>query len=80
MNITNWPVENYRYGGSFFEDVVHSGMDIKIPVGTPIQATGPGKVVWAGYGLFSGRFDPDDPYGQGVMIRHDFGFNGSSLA
>lgn len=79
VNITNWPVENYRYGGSFFEDVVHSGMDIKIPVGTPIQAAGPGKVVWAGYGLFSGRFDPDDPYGQAVMIRHDFGFNGSHV-
>ena len=79
VNETNWPVEDYRYGGSFFEDIVHSGMDIKIPVGTPIQAAGPGKVVWSGYGLFAGHYDPDDPYGQAVMIRHEFGFGGSPL-
>jgi murein DD-endopeptidase MepM/ murein hydrolase activator NlpD len=78
-NEPSWPVEDYRYGGSFFEDVVHRGMDIKIPVGTPVLAAGPGKVVWSGYGLFSGRYDPDDPYGQAVMIRHSFGHNGSLL-
>jgi murein DD-endopeptidase MepM/ murein hydrolase activator NlpD len=79
VNEASSPVEDYRYGGSFFEDVVHSGMDIKIPVGTPILAAGPGKVVWSGYGLFSGRYDPDDPYGQAVMIRHSFGHDGSLL-
>jgi murein DD-endopeptidase MepM/ murein hydrolase activator NlpD len=79
VNEISWPVEDYRYGGSFFEDVVHTGMDIKIPVGTPILAAGPGKVVWSGYGLFSGHYDPEDPYGQAVMIRHEFGFNGSPL-
>jgi len=78
-NENSWPVEDYRYGGSFFEDVVHTGMDIKIPVGTPIIAAGPGKVVWAGYGLFSGRYDPDDPYGNAVMIRHTFGYKGSRI-
>jgi murein DD-endopeptidase MepM/ murein hydrolase activator NlpD len=72
-------VEDYRYGGSFFEDIVHSGMDLKIPVGTPVIAAGPGKVVWAGYGLFSGRYDPDDPYGIAVMIRHDFGYKGQRI-
>jgi murein DD-endopeptidase MepM/ murein hydrolase activator NlpD len=78
-NEPSWPVEDYRYGGSFFEDVVHSGMDIKIPVGTPVLAAGPGKVVWSGYGLFAGRYDPDDPYGQAVMIRHNFGYQGAQL-
>jgi murein DD-endopeptidase MepM/ murein hydrolase activator NlpD len=78
-NDVGWPVEDYRYGGSFFEDVVHSGMDIKIPVGTPVLAAGPGKIVWSGYGLFSGRYDPDDPYGNSVMIRHSFGHNGALL-
>ena len=78
-NEPNWPVEDYRYGGSFFEDIVHTGMDIKIPVGTQIQAPGPGKVVWSGFGLFAGHYDPEDPYGKAVMIRHEFGFNGSPL-
>lgn len=78
-NQNPWPVEDYRYGGYFFEDIVHTGMDLKIPVGTPVIAAGPGKVVWAGYGLFSGRYDPDDPYGNAVMIRHDFGYKGQRL-
>ena len=73
------PVEDYRYGGTFFEDVVHAGMDIKIPEGTPILAAGHGKVIWAGYGLLSGQYDLDDPYGMAVMIRHDFGFQGSHV-
>jgi murein DD-endopeptidase MepM/ murein hydrolase activator NlpD len=79
VNQAGWPVEDYRYGGSFYEDVVHSGMDIKIPVGTPIIAAGPGIVTWAGYGLFAGRYDPDDPYGKAVMIRHSFGYQGALL-
>lgn len=78
-NENPWPVEDYRYGGYFFEEIVHTGMDIKIPVGTPVIAAGPGKIVWAGYGLFSGRHDPDDPYGNAVMIRHDFGYKGQRL-
>lgn len=78
-NENPWPVEDYRYGGFFFEDIVHSGMDIKIPVDTPVIAAGPGKVVWSGFGLFSGRYDPDDPYGIAVMIRHDFGYKGLRL-
>lgn len=75
----SWPVEDYRYGGSFFEDVVHSGIDIKMSIGTPVLAAGSGKVVWSGYGLFSGRYDPNDPYGNAVMIRHNFGYQGALL-
>lgn len=78
VNSPAWPVEDYRYGG-LFDDVVHMGMDIKMDVGTPILSAGPGTVVWSGYGLIKGRFDPDDPYGNAVMIRHNFGFQGLYL-
>ena len=50
----NWPLANYRYGGVFFEDVIHTGVDIPAPTGTPVIAAGDGKVVWAGYGLYRG--------------------------
>jgi murein DD-endopeptidase MepM/ murein hydrolase activator NlpD len=76
----NWPLANYRYGGVFFEDVTHTGVDIPARAGTPVLAAGPGTVTWAGWGLFSG--DPknqQDAYGQAVVIRHDFGYNGQTL-
>jgi murein DD-endopeptidase MepM/ murein hydrolase activator NlpD len=76
----NWPLANYRYGGIFFEDVVHTGVDIPAPSGTPVLAAGAGRVVWAGYGLLS--FTPgneDDPYGLAVAIRHDFGYQEQPL-
>ena len=75
----NWPLADYRYGGKFFLNIVHAGVDIPAPIGTPVLAAGPGKVSWAGYGLFHGRETPDDPYGLAVLIRHDFGFNGQRL-
>lgn len=77
---TNWPLANYRYGGIFFEDVVHTGVDIPSPLGTPVLAAGEGRVVWAGYGLLT--FTPDnenDPYGIAVAIRHDFGYHNTPL-
>jgi murein DD-endopeptidase MepM/ murein hydrolase activator NlpD len=75
----NWPQADYRYGGVFFEDIVHTGVDISAPHGTPVLASGPGKVVWAGYGFLSGSYDETDPYGIAVLIRHDFGFQGVTL-
>jgi murein DD-endopeptidase MepM/ murein hydrolase activator NlpD len=75
----NWPVEDYRYGGVFFADVVHTGVDIPAPKGTPVLAAGPGRVIWAGYGLYRGGNDPDDPYGLAVTIRHDFGYHDQAL-
>jgi murein DD-endopeptidase MepM/ murein hydrolase activator NlpD len=75
----NWPSQNYRYGGEFFEDVIHTGVDIPAPEGTPILAAGPGKVVWAGYGVYRGGNDPTDPYGLAVTIRHDFGYQDQPL-
>jgi murein DD-endopeptidase MepM/ murein hydrolase activator NlpD len=70
----NWPLANYRYGGIFFSNVVHTGVDIDAPYGTPILAAGPGTVIWADWGLF--WLSPGlitDPYGQAVVLRMDFG-------
>jgi murein DD-endopeptidase MepM/ murein hydrolase activator NlpD len=76
----NWPLPDYRYGGIFFSsEIVHTGIDIPAPLRTNIIAAGDGRVVWAGYGLYRGNNDPDDPYGLAVTIRHDFGFNGRRL-
>ncbi|MDX1436114.1 MAG: M23 family metallopeptidase, partial [Anaerolineales bacterium] len=75
----NWPLEDYRYGGVFFDDNIHTGVDIPAPQGTPVIASAPGKVVKAGYGVYTGRNNPDDPYGLAVVIRHDFGYEGNPL-
>jgi murein DD-endopeptidase MepM/ murein hydrolase activator NlpD len=78
-NEINWPLTDYRYGGVFLPEVVHTGIDIPAPTGTEVLAAGAGKVVWAGYGLFRGVKDPNDPYGLAVTIKHDFGFQGEVL-
>jgi murein DD-endopeptidase MepM/ murein hydrolase activator NlpD len=76
----NWPLANYRYGGVFFEGVVHTGVDIPASKGTPVIAAGDGKVIWAGWGLYRGVYDDrSDPYGQAIVIRHDFGYQGHRL-
>ena len=78
-NEINTPVQDYRYGGVFFEDVVHTGVDIPAPKGTPVLAAGSGTVVWAGYGVYRGGVDTTDPYGLAVTIRHDFGYQNQML-
>ncbi len=76
----NWPIADYRYGGTFFSsEIVHTGVDIPAQRGTPVIAAGDGKVVWAGYGLYYGNDNPDDPYGLAVTLRHDFGHEGQRL-
>lgn len=76
----NWPLADYRYGGIFTgTEVVHTGVDIDAPKGTPVLAAADGTVVWSGYGFLNGNNDPDDPYGQAVSIRHDFGYKGQRL-
>jgi murein DD-endopeptidase MepM/ murein hydrolase activator NlpD len=77
----NWPVADYRYGGVFFgRNIVHTGVDIPSPEGTPIMAAGPGTVTWTGWGLFRETpGDDTDPYGLAVAIRHDFGYNDQQL-
>lgn len=80
VNTVNWPLPDYRYGVTFFApDIVHTGIDIAAPRGTPVLAAGSGRVVWAGTGLYFGRYNPNDPYGQSVVIEHDFGFDGNQL-
>jgi murein DD-endopeptidase MepM/ murein hydrolase activator NlpD len=76
----NWPLANYRYGGVFFANVVHTGVDIDAAYGTPILAAGPGTVIWADWGLFwqsPGLLT--DPYGQAVVLRMDFGRQNKAL-
>lgn len=77
----NWPLAEYRYGGVFFApDIVHTGVDIDAADGTPILAVGPGTVVSADWGLFTeSPGNVTDPYGQAVVLRHDFGYKGQTL-
>jgi murein DD-endopeptidase MepM/ murein hydrolase activator NlpD len=76
----NWPLANYRYGGVFFANTVHTGVDIDAPFGTPIHAGGPGTVVWADWGLFKeAPGDRSDPYGQAVVLRMDYGYKDQQL-
>jgi len=76
----NWPLAEYRYGGVFFAGVVHTGVDIDAEKDAPILAAGPGTIISAGWGLFSGATDnTSDPYGQAVVIKHDFGYKGQAL-
>lgn len=76
----NWPLANYRYGGVFFANVVHTGADIDAPFGTPVHAAGPGTVVWSNWGLFTESPGyTGDPYGQAVVVRMDFGYKGQPL-
>jgi len=75
------PITDYLYGGIFFgPDVVHTGDDLPAPRGAEVLAAGPGTVVWAGIGLYSGSKNKlDDPYGLAVAIRHDFGYKDQQL-
>jgi murein DD-endopeptidase MepM/ murein hydrolase activator NlpD len=75
------PIWDYRYGGIFFgPDVIHTGVDLPAPRGAEVLAAGPGTVVWAGIGLYSGSsYNLKDPYGLAVAIRHDFGYKDQSL-
>lgn len=77
----NWPEPDYRYGGlAEGKKLAHSGVDIAAPRNTPVLASAPGRVVWVGYGLSTGQYNPDDPYGLAVAIDHDFGFGGYRLS
>ncbi len=78
-NTINEPLERYRYGGVFNFGAAHTGIDIPAPEGTPVFAAGPGKVTWAGYGLYLLSEPYRDPYGIAVAIQHDFGYQGAIL-
>ena len=75
----NWPLAEYRYGGVFFANIVHTGVDIDAEEGTPILAAGPGTVITADWGLYTeAPGNINDPYGQAVVVRHDFGYKGQT--
>lgn len=70
----------YGYGGVFFENVVHTGIDMPGDIGTPVLAAGSGRVVYAGQGIYRGGNNIyDDPYGKAVVIEHDFSYQGQPL-
>ncbi len=75
------PEWDYPYGGVFFgPNIIHTGVDLPAPRGTDVLAAGPGTVVWAGVGLYTGSSDSlNDPYGIAVAIRHDFGYQDQQL-
>src|SRR5215216_5302589 len=77
----NWPLADYRYGGVFFApNIVHTGVDVDANEGTPILAAGPGTVVSADWGLYTGApGNISDPYGKAVVVRHDFGYQDEAL-
>jgi murein DD-endopeptidase MepM/ murein hydrolase activator NlpD len=71
---------NYGYGDVFFENVVHTGIDIPGDIGTPILAAGAGKVIYAGKGIYRGGENVyDDPYGKAIVIQHSFSYQGEPL-
>lgn len=77
----NWPLADYRYGGVFFApNIVHTGVDIDADEDTQILAAGSGTVVSADWGLYTeAPGNQSDPYGQAVVVRHDFGYKGQTL-
>jgi len=76
----NWPLAEYRYGGVFFAGFIHTGVDIDAAEGAPILAAGPGTVISADWGLYTeAPGNINDPYGQAVVVRHDFGYEGQEL-
>ena len=79
-DFVTWPNSTYRYGNTDSgEEPTHTGVDLVAKRGTPVQAAADGEVVWTGYGLYRGVYDPSDPYGLAIAIRHDFGFEGQAL-
>ena len=77
----NWPLAEYRYGAVFFApNIVHTGVDIDAEEGAPILAAGAGTIISADWGLFTeAPGNITDPYGQAVVVRHDFGYKGQAL-
>jgi murein DD-endopeptidase MepM/ murein hydrolase activator NlpD len=82
-NATNYGLFNYPYGsdGPLDEWRVHAGLDMSNPVGETVRAMGSGVIEWAADGLRveGGFFQNTSSYGNVVVIRHDFGFEGRPL-
>ncbi len=75
-----WTSADYRYGYSVKEHgTIHRGLDLPAIEGTPILASGEGKVEFAGYGLVYGAGATNDPYGITVKIKHTLKHNGHTV-
>lgn len=57
-----WPVSNYEVYQSYWSR--HPAIDILLPVGSPVWASAPGVVTFAGW---------QEKYGQTVMVNHGSG-------
>jgi murein DD-endopeptidase MepM/ murein hydrolase activator NlpD len=75
----------YVYGsdGPQNEWRIHTGIDLPNPIGKDVHAAGPGRVIWASdqyaWPLENGRIQTAYPYGNVVIIEHDFGYEGQKL-
>jgi murein DD-endopeptidase MepM/ murein hydrolase activator NlpD len=76
----NWVDPDYPYGGNLSgEMAVHNGVDFPTGYGIPVLAAADGVVVWTGMGLYDHFPDKNDPYGNAISIRHDFGYLGQPV-
>jgi murein DD-endopeptidase MepM/ murein hydrolase activator NlpD len=82
-NATNFGLFYYTYGSDGPEDAwrVHAGIDMPNPVGQTVRAAGSGVIEFAADGLrIEGAvFQNTSSYGNVVVIRHDFGYEGRPL-
>ena len=80
-NANNRGLFYYPYGSDGPEGEnwrIHAGIDMPNPIGETVRAAGDGTVIWAADGLRvgGGFFQDTYSYGNVVVIRHDFGFDG----
>jgi murein DD-endopeptidase MepM/ murein hydrolase activator NlpD len=77
---TNWIDTEYRYGSDHFGDMsIHNGVDIPAGNKAPVLAVADGTIAWAGMGLLGHFPNANDPYGNAISIRHDFGYLGKPV-
>ncbi len=76
----NWSDPDYRYGNDYYNTFEpHNGVDFPTGANIPVVAAADGVVNWTGYGLFGHYPNENDPYGNAVSIRHDFGYLGQPV-
>ncbi len=74
----------YPYGSDGLNNLwrVHHGIDLPNPIGKSVRAAAPGRVVWAADDYVwkeGGKVERAYPYGNVIIIEHDFGYQGKRL-